>query len=347
MRTQLRTLQRARTIRALIIFLLVSLFLYILVICNKIPHIQKEIERSENQLENANLEFKDPYLKINFFDLHDLSKTEYTLSYSYSKDSMQLLLLDADYGRNALSSNFSGIDGGEEISFGDMSLLGVESGKLHFYTKNIVADNTQMIRNFFLTEFILFLLALFGKEVYKLLGNIHSSKVYSHQRIFCVKTAKKHFVLNVVLSLITMTLLYIINIVPNISVTSNNHTQKKPNLFALHDISCSNYHLQFTVSSDADKYVSWQSEEIVEVIPETFEPLSCKIGSNSLTFSNVPIGQDLDVRFFTRNLQSSNYQEIRLFILTTLLLFFLERSFFYFRKWMCLHFKKKKEYKEG
>ena len=334
MKTHLRKLQIARTIRVSIMFLLVCISLYILVLCNRIPHVQKEIERSENLLENADLGFKDPYLKINFFYLHDLSKTEYTLSYPYNKDSLQLLLIDKSFGSNAFSNNFSGIDGGESISFGDMSLVGMESENLHFYTKNIVAENTQMVRNFFLTEFILFLLALFGKEVYKLLSTIYSSKTYSHQRIFGVKMAKRHFVSYVVLSLITMTLLYVISIVPDVSITSNNYTQKKPNLFALHDISCSNYHLQVNVSSDTDKNVSWHSEEIVELTPDNFEALSCKIGSNSLTFSNLSIGQNLDVRFYTRNIQSSNYQEIRLFALTTLLLFFFERSFFYFRKWM-------------
>lgn len=340
MKTQLHIIKKARAIRALILLLFICLCSYFLVLCSQIPCVEKIVEGSDEKSILVELKIKDPSLMTNIFMPHDLSKTEYTLNFpSYSKDRFQPLWITETYdslfnGGSLFTTNFSEFDNGESQSFTEVVVVAPHSDQLHFYTQNIIADNTQMIRNFFLTEIILFLLALFGKEVYKLLCDVFAAKAYSHQRIFGVKTAKGHFAFYLLLFFVTGVLLYTINIVTDNTVTTNNFIQKSNSLFALHDISCSNHHLQLHINSEDDKTVKWKSEEIVEFTPKSFTPLACKIGPKSLTFSNIPIGQDIDVRFFTRNLQSSNYQEIRLFVLTTLLLFFMERSFFYFRKWM-------------
>lgn len=340
MNTQLHIIKKTRTIRALVFLFFISLCSYFLVLCSQIPHIEKTVEKSDELPIKVELKIKDPSLMTNLFTPHDLSKTEYTLNCPpISKDSTLFLWISETYdslhnGGSLFTTNYSEFDNGKSLSFTSKVIVASHSDRLHFYTQNIIADNIQMIRNFFLTEIILFLLALFAKEVYKLLSDIFFSRTHSHQRIFGVKTAKAHFAFYLLLSLITGVLLYTINIVPENTISTNNYIQKTNSLFALHDISCANHHLQVHINSKEDKTVKWQSEEIVEFIPNSFAHLSYKIGPNSLTFSNIAIGQDLDVRFYTRNLQSSNYQEIRLFVLTTLLLFFLERSFYYFRKWL-------------
>lgn len=339
MKTRLQIIKKTRAIRALIFLLLICLCSFFLVLCSQIPHVEKDIEDSDEKSIKVELKIKDPSLMVNLFAPHDLSKTEYSLNFpSYRNDRTQFLWITETYdslhnGGSLFTTNFSEFDNGDSQSFTEMVVVAPHGDNLHFYTQNIIADNTQMIRNFFLTEIILFLLALFGKEVHKLISDFFAESIYSHQRIFGVKTAKRLFTLYLLLSFITGILLYTINIVPNNTVYSNNYTQKTYSLFALHDISCANHHLQIHINSEDDKTVKWQSEEIVEFVPTSFAPISCKIGPNSIIFPNNIIGKDLNIDFFTRNLQASNYQDIRLFVLTTILLFFIERCFYYLRKW--------------
>jgi hypothetical protein len=216
-----------------------------------------------------------------------------------------------------------------------MLIVAPQSDRIHFYTNNVVAENTQMIRNFFLTELILFILALLGKEGYKILSDIYSDKKYFRLRVFGVKSAQKHMLTYLGLALLSVVLLYCVNTVPENNVTTNNFEQKSGGSFwALHDISCAYQHLLIPASDCDDGIVNWRSGEIVKFVPETFKPINCEIGPKSIAFTNFEKGKDVDIKFYTQYLQSSNYQDIRLFVLTTLLLFFLERSFFYFRKWM-------------
>lgn len=340
MKTMKKTLIRIRTIRVSIYILFLVLCSHLLYLCTQIPLIEKDIKKKNEGQVSVNLQAQNPYKMTNFFSFRDLVTTEYILNYPYNPEKMQSVSITESFPTSVsaactVTTSFSPIEGGNKHEMSSMVVVAPHSNKLHFYTNNIVAENTQMVRNFFLTELILFLLALLGKEVYKLLSDIYNDKNHFRQRVFGVKSAQKHMMTYLVLALLSGSFLYCINIVPENKVNTNNYEQKSGgSLLALHDISCAYQHLQIPAASCNDEKVNWKSGEIVEFVPKTLTPIDCEIGPKSISFTKIEKGKDVDIKFYTRYLQSANYQDVWSFILTTLLLFFLERSFYYLRKWI-------------
>lgn len=340
MKTMKETLIRERAIRASVYLLFLLLSSYLLFLCDQIPLIEKEVEKTNEDQVSVELKAPNPYKKTNFFTFRDLSTTEYILNYPYNPEKIQFVSISESFPtpvaeEYGITTSYSNVKGGDAIDLSGELVVHPHSDKIHFYTNNVVAENTQMIRNFFLTELILFLLALLGKEAYKMLSDIFSDKTYFRERVFGVKSAQMHMMTYLALSLLSGILLYCINIVPENMVTTNNYEQKSGGSWlALHDISCAYQHLLIPASSCNDGKVNWESGEIVKFVPETFKPIDCEIGPKSISFTKFEKGKDVDIKFYTRYLQSSNYQDVRLFVLTTFLLFFLERSFFYLRKWI-------------
>lgn len=337
MNTNVKTLVIIRGLRTVLFMLLLGLCFFVLALTSQVPVIEKDVSSSEKEVE---LKVPNPYLKTSFFELYDLSKTEFILNNpTYEQGNDRFLWITIAYDSlysagSSIATTFSKFEGGYFADFSGFGPVNLVSNKISFYTKNLVAENTQMVRNFFLTEIILFLLAMLGREVYKLFSDIYSDKRYLNQRVFGVKTAKWHMFAYLFLSLMMSGLLYLSNRVPLNNVSSDYYVQKSSSLFSLYDISCAYQHIQIPAADRKGNDVEWRSAEIVEFVPNNVCPSKTEIGPKSVLLKDVPMDEDVDVTFYVRYLQSSNYQEIRLFVLTTLLLFFLERSFFYFRKWM-------------
>lgn len=340
MKTNIKTLVIIRGLRTILFLLLLCLCFIVLVLTSQVPIVEKSISNSEKD-KGIELKVINPYLKSSFLELYDLSKSEYILNDStYEQGKIDIFGIRLTYDSlssvgSSIATTFSKFEGGDSQD-GSLGLVVVapESDKLNFYVKNLVAENTQMVRNFFLTEIILFLLAILGREVYKLFSDIYSDKRYLNQRVFGVKTAKWHMFAYLFLSLVMSGLLYLSNRVPVNNVSSDYYVQKSSSLFSLYDISCAYQHVQVPAADRKGKDVEWRSTEIVEFVPNNVCSFKTEIGPKSVLLKDVPMNEDVDVTFYVRYLQSSNYQEIKLFVLTTLLLFFLERIFFYFRKWI-------------
>lgn len=331
---------RTRGTRVLGFGTLLGVFVYILFLCCQIPYIEKSVPPTTEGPITVELETKNPKSLRNMLTLHDLSKTEYALNYPYYNETEHPFSIIEKYDSltpetSRIAVSFSEIGGGQSVSFKEMVMVMPQSDKIRFYTKNVVSDNIQMIRNFFLTEIILFLLALFGREVYKFITDIFSERRFLHQRVFGRRTSKRAMFFYLALSLVTSSFLIFINRVPHNQVfTEKNPQISKNSFFSPYDISCAYHHITIPSSTRSTDTIEWSSDEIVEFVPQTFNYYTSIVGPKSVVFKNVPLDKDVNIAFYTRYLQSSNYQEVRLFILTTLILFFLERYLFYFRKWI-------------
>ena len=339
MKRNKKNIIKSRGIRVLGFCSLLGVFIYLLLLCCKIPYVEKEVPPTTEGPITVELEARNPNSLRNMLTLHDLSKTEYELNFPYYKETVHPFSIIEKYDSltpeaSRIAVSFSEIEGGQSTSFKEMIMVMPQSNKIRFYTKNVMSDNIQMIRNFFLTEIILFLLALFGREVYKLVTDIFNERRFLHQRVFGISTSKRTMMFYLALSMITVSFIILINRVPHNQVFTENVAQTSLNsFFSPYDISCAYHHLTIPSSNRSSDTIAWSSNEIVEFVPQTFKYFTSIVGPKSVMFKNVPMDRDFNITFYTRYLQSSNYQEVRLFILTTLLLFFLERSFFYFRKW--------------
>ncbi len=331
----------SRSVRFSFFLFLLGVFSYILLLCSKIPFVVKDVPPINGEPVTVELMANDPNKLSNMFTFHDLSKTEYRLDciFDKSKEVEPIAVIEkydsltAETSRSAVS--FSAVAGGDAFSFKELIMVMPQSDAIMFYTKNIVLENLQMIRNFFLTELILFLLAMAGREFYRLVTDIFDNKSFLHKRVFGRTTSKRSMMFYLCLTIVSAFVLILVNKVPENHITSEQYTQSvNNNFFSPCDMSCSYQHITIPKASRTAKNIEWVSNEIIEFVPETFGTLSCDVGPKNITFKDIPMNEDVDISFLTRNLQSANYQEIRLFVLTTLLLFFLERSFFYFRKWM-------------
>ena len=330
-----KTIVITRSVRVIGYLLFLVFFVHILFLCSQIPLIEKDIPPTHNEQTPVDLDSKNPNKLGNLFILHDLSKAEYKLNYPSGKWKTLWIKGALSDRATCFAVSFSAVEGAVGVAdIKDIMAITPTSDDISFYTKNIISENMQMIRNLFLTEIILFLFAMLGYEGYKLLTSVFIDWRYLRSTRDRKSTFKKSMIFYLLMSLLSCILLYCINIVPVNHISSEKYTQKSGgSFFSLYDISCAYQHIQIPSSSRTTNSVEWTSGEIIEFVPEHITTLKNIVGPKSIKFTDVPMNMDVDVTFYACNLQSANYQEIRLFILTTLLLFFLQRSYFYFRKW--------------
>lgn len=325
-----------RTIAYLLLTILCSFLLYL---CSQIPKTEIEMESLHKGSRTISLHATDAGRFSSFFKLHDLSKAEYTIHCPKANINKDILFISAQDTLQSIVSNMSWsiskIDGGTTPFSKDLVCVLLQKDRIKFYVKNFFAENRQMVRNFFLTEVILFLLAMFGKNAYKLLTDIFNERKWINYRIWGVESSKKTMLFYVTLSFISIVLIFIVNRVPENHITTDSYVKERYSSFlSPYDISCAYQNIKIPASNRNSQKIEWEYNEIVEFVPNEFSTLNSEVGPKSVSFYDVPVNKDFEIKFFTRFLQSGNYQEIRLFVLTTLLLFFLERSWFYFRKWL-------------
>lgn len=335
-----KTVLIIRTTRILIVMALFGLFCYLLFLSSQIPCHEQELDATKEN--DISLEGDDPNLFSTYFKWHDLSLTEYRFNYTkpvtLSDENKGVIFVhrDPDYNQHKNGLNvveISPVDDGIEFSWGYLAAIIPLGQQLCFYTKNLVADNLQMIRSFFLTEIVLFLFALLCREIYKLLQGICRDKSFFRQRLFGGAQTKTSMSICLFLSITCAFLLWIINIVPvNEIKTESYYEGNQRSVFALYDISSAYNHINIPSSNRTSDEIVWSTNEIMELIPNDIVQEHDKIGAKSIRFKSYGKDENVDILFYTQYLQSSNYQDIRLLILTTLLLFFLERSVYYLRK---------------
>ncbi len=331
-----------RIVRAVLFFSLLCLFSYILFMCSKIHVNHMSIELTDEKSREVYISERNPNALSSFFLLRDLSKEEYVYQINKNNNSIKGISFGLRYDKNAqetfaLSNSFSGIDGGFEAGFNEILFVWPTSEKVNFYTKNIVAENLQMIRSFFLTEIILFLFALFLRELYQLQRVVLLRKSVSKKILYSKQYAFRGVMFTSIMSLVLIVVLYFINIVPENIINVESFKQESSScVFAMHDISCTYQHFIIPSTDRTRESIQWEANEIVEFKPEELVKFNCKSGAKRIDFSQISLDVPIDIRFLTKNLQSANYQEIRLFVVTTLLLFFLERCFVYMRRWVKL-----------
>ena len=335
-----KTVLLIRTTRVIVVMALFCYFCHLLFLSSQIPCVEQEIDATKENV--IDLKGDDPNKFSTYFEWHDLSFTEYRFRYaspiekSDVKKGMVWVQRQPDFSqhRNGLNVvEISPIDGGEEISWGYMAAIIPLGQQLCFYTKNLVAENLQMIRSFFLTEIVLFFFVLLCREVYKLLQGAFRHRAFFRNRLFGGKATNISMMACLLMSVICALLLWIINIVPVNEINQEIYQEETgASFFALHDISAAYQHIKIpSVNRSSDK-IEWSSNEIIELVPDDIVSDQDKVGAKSICFRSFSREEDVDVLFYTQYLQSSNYQEIRLLILTTLLLFFLERSVYFLRK---------------
>lgn len=301
--------------------LIISIVLLIVIFkCNEIPTHVTDL-RSEDIGTTTQLTLgSNPYTIKHLFSLHDISIEEY------------VYLLPSNVGRRPyfFSRNYEGAewsDTGQSLSATGEDLLFVfsNSSEISFYSKLLFSENLQTIRTFFLTEIFTFFIAILCSNSYNLFLCLYRRK-HGKGYYFSKRAHLKLSVVYSVLSVIAVILIVIICKSPIRDVNDcSYHVGKEPSMFAPYDISQTYYRMKIEPSNLNCDTIVWSSNEIVKFSNMQNEP---KLkSSKSLTFTQFDKSKTFTNDFYTTNLVSKNLQEIRLFLLTTILLLFMARCF--------------------
>ena len=302
--------------------LIISIVLLIVIFkCNEIPTHVTDL-RSEGMRRETQFTLEsNPYTIKHLFSPHDISIEEY------------VYLLPPDVGRTLyiFSRNYEGAEwsdtGGQDISIADRNRLLIFSNgpEISFYTKLIFSENLQAIRTFFLTEIFTFFIAIFFSNLYNLFLCLYRRK-HGKSYYFSKRAHLKLSVVYSVLSVITVILIVIICKSPIRDVNDcSYHVGKEPSMFAPYDISQTYYRMKIEPSNLNCDTIVWSSNEIVKF--SNMQNVPKLKSSKSLTFTQFDKSKTFTNDFYTTNLVSKNLQEIRLFLLTTILLLFMARCF--------------------
>lgn len=333
-----KTLLIIRATRIIVVMMLFCIFCRLLYLCCQIPCVEQELNPKEKN--DISLDGDNPNNLSTYFKWHDLSKTEYRFQFispvQVSDENNRVSVYrEPDFNQHGNGLNvveISPVEGGLEASFGYFAFIIPMGQQMCFYTKNLVAENLQMIRSFFLTEIVLFLFALLCREFYKFVHGIFRNKSFFRCQLYGGKQTMMSMAICIFMSIVLASLLWLVNIVPVNEINQESfHETDKASFFAPYDISAAYQHICISSANRISNEIVWNAKEIVEIKPNDIIRKNDKIGAKSLYLKSYSKDEDIDLLFYTQYLQSTNYQEIRLLILTTLLLFFLERSVYYFR----------------
>ncbi len=298
--------------------------LFIIFKCNEIPTHVTDLRSEEMRDSTQFLLESHPYSIKHLFSLHDISKEEY------------VYLLPPHVGMRgySFSRNYEGADWsdtGHDIAVKDENTLLVfpDGPEISFYTKLLLSENLQSLRTFFLTEIFTFFLAVFGSNSYGLFKCLYRRK---HGRSFSF-SKRAHLKFAAVYAISSVVLIVLIIIICKSPVREINecsyHESGKSSIFSPYDISQTYYRMIIPLDKLNRDTIVWSSDEIVEFSSMLNVPK--KKSSKSLIFVKYNEEKAFTNNFYTKNLVSKNLQDIRLFLLTTILLLFMVRCYIHLK----------------
>lgn len=253
-----------------------------------------------------------------YFTPYDLSKTIYTINFTDKpivNDFVFVSFLNEPV-------EFYGLDNTKQ--FGNDGIFldkwSNDKSNVSFFTKNINGENKQFIRIFFLTEIICFLIGLLLIEIKNVwtlcCRNWNMPQYYISMRMH----VKSVFLLCLFFTLLFGFLILRINFIKTEYVeTAEYAMDSKKEVFSLYDISIRQFIYNLSPDQVINGKVQWSSTEIVDF--SMLSPQEFKSNMNSVVFSADPDG-GFKRSFIVQYLESTNYQNIRIFILTTLFALF-------------------------
>ena len=230
--------------------------------------------------------------------------------------------------------NYEGVEWsktGHPLEFNDMEILWVKPDYpiIRFYNKLILSENLQTIRTFFLTEVFTFFLYILGIKLYKFAMCIYRRK-YGCKYIFKRNSHLKLSGLYIILSIILTFLLATICQSPTIEINDIQYQENhRFSFFKPYDVSQTYYHMNIPPGNLTGEPIVWTSNEIIEF--STNSTIPCNISSNSMKIFEYDKKQTFVNDFITKNLVSKNIQDIRLFLVTTILLVMIARFFIHMK----------------
>ena len=314
-------IRKARITRIIIILVVLFVLITILQKQSHIPVVEQNID-CKDKVEVVDIDIFDTYSKDIYFKMFDITKTKYM----YHVEGFHRWENMIAFNHTTDNIDFSPVENVDLVNYGthDMMLMPKED-KVYFYTRNVLAENIQTIRMFFLTELIIFFLTLLGHQLIKFIILVTKKETGIRQLYKNSKWLKyclSIYLFGIILSLFV---LYRINVIPVFNINEQHAYQNKTSLFDMHDISCSCYRIIPNNSEKLD-YV-FKSNQILAFVPLVGKPIST--GPSQITYN---IKRNEEVSFYTENLESKNIQDIRIFFVTTLLLGFIGRWLFYLKK---------------
>lgn len=314
----------SRLIPALLLFI-GGLFFYQRT--NQIEHIvfdsDTQIDTTRYALRSNNIIVKSPKLSnaYSYARPYDLSKTIYTINFS-DKSILSGHVLWMQYIDDVVEFSSLDKENAPNLPFGDdvIFINGYKKKDVHFFTKNLSGENMQFIRNFFLTEILCFLFAFILSEFYGIW------KAHKHLR------GKRHYLKHhrplvemVIYGFLIIACIIVIlrfNTIKTVDVRTDHYTMNlSGELFSMYDISCRAFRYNLSKEDIHNGEIVWSSTEIVDFPPMSPEP---KATLNQAVFQADKDG-GFHHEFITENLVSKNYQDMRIFIVSTLLTLFFAR----------------------
>ena len=314
----------SRLFPALVVF---GLFLIFYQRTNQIEHVvfdsETQIDSTRYEVGSNNIIIKSPVLSnaYSYTRPYDLSKTIYTINFS-DKPFLGWREVWIQYIDDVVE--FSPFDNSEvlNVPFGDDVIFidGYKKKDVHFFTKNVSGENMQFVRNFFLTEILCFLFVFILSELY----SIWRTRQHLCGKRHYIKRHRPYVELSLYGTLVIACVIVILrlNTIKIVNVDTEHYTMDlSGELFSMYDISCRAFHYDLSKENIHNGEVVWSSTEIVDFPPMTPEPKA--------TFNRAVFQTDKDGGFrhdfITENLASKNYQDMRIFIVSTLLALFFAR----------------------
>ncbi len=311
----------SRLITALVLFFIALVFYQK---TNQIEHVvfdsETAIDTTMYKVTDDQIIVKSPILSNAYSYLRpkDLSKTIYTINFSdkpFTKQHNIWIQIQNDI------VEISDFDDETLIyqNFGDDTffIYSYRHKNVSFYTKNVSGENIQFIRNFFLTEILCFLFVFILYEIY----NAWRTLRYFHGKRHYYICHHKLWELSAYGFLIVVCIIVIIrfNTIKVVNVSTDHYCMDlSGELFSMYDISCRAFHYDLQKKDIHNGEIVWSSTEIVDFPLMTPKP---KTTINTAVFKPDKDG-NFKHDFITENLVSKNYQNMRIFILSTLLALF-------------------------
>lgn len=329
----------SRLLPALLLFIVVSFFYQQ---TNQIEHVvfdsETQIDSTRYDVGSNNIIIKSPKVSnaYSYTRPYDLSKTIYTINFS-DKPFLGRHEIWMQYIDDVVE--FSPFDNAEVLNaaFGDDIIFvdGYRKKDVNFFTKNVSGENIQFIRNFFLTELLCFLFAFILSELY----SIWRTRQHLYGKRHYIKSRCPFAKLAIYGALVIACVIVIIrfNTIKTVEVHSDRYTMDlSGELFTMYDISCRAFHYDLSKENIQSDEIVWSSTEIVDFPSMTPAPQA--------TLNRAVFQVDKDGGFhhdfITENLVSKNYQDMRIFIVSTFLALFFAR--FINESWNYLSQRKRK-----
>jgi hypothetical protein len=318
---QIRNVRIAR-----IVSILALLFVFVIILQKQssIPIVDQTIDYKTDTV--INIDIYDPYGKDIYLKMYDITKTKY----QYHIKDIHKFGPIVVFNHTLENIDFSPVSNVEFADAGthDISVLPKEKD-ISFYTRQILAENIQTTRLFFLTELIIFFLTLLGNQIIKVVLLI--SRKETDKRLLSNNPTwmKRCSILYLVGIFLFTFILYKINTMPIINIEEKTSIQDSGTILDLHDISNTCYRIKRSNKEPQDSEYTINYSQIVAFTFLSGEPSS--VGPTQITYKRDRLTNE-DFIFYTENLESQNIQEVRIFFITTLLLGFIGRLLFYLRK---------------